>query len=61
MMNSADPDFVLGASNGWCDEPRSIGKVGAEVAAKKIFRNGQILILVGENTYTIMGQKVSDK
>ncbi len=61
MMNSADPDFVLGASNGWCDEPRSIGKVGAEVAAKKIFRDGQILILMGENTYTIMGQKVSDK
>lgn len=61
MMNSADPDFVLGESNGWCDEPRSIGKVGAEVAAKKIFRDGQILILMGENTYTIMGQKVSDK
>ena len=61
MMNSADPDFVLGESNGWCDEPRSIGMVGAEVAAKKIFRDGQILILMGENTYTIMGQKVSDK
>ena len=58
------PDYNGG--EGWfagciyvpANEGTNIDNVNAAVEAVKIFRNGQLLIIKGEKTYTIMGQVV---
>ena len=57
LVASFDPAFVPGVSNGW-DASTAIDGVEYTPAAKKILRDGQLLILVGDQQYTITGQKV---
>ena len=58
LMASFDTEFVPGVSNGWRDKPEAIENEHISVKNKKILRDGQLLILVGEQIYTITGQKI---
>ncbi len=58
LVASSDPRFVPGKSNGWSDEETALYDVTTTVQVKKIIRDGQLFIQVGEATYSIMGQKI---
>ena len=60
MMASFDPDFVPGESNGWREEPQGIDPIANHQLpiTNKILRDGQLLIIRGDKTYTITGQLI---
>ena len=73
LMASFDAEFIPGKSDGWrggepdpeTPDPEDPGEQDVEnvlytPAALKIFRGGQLYILIGESYYTITGQKVSN-
>lgn len=60
LMLSSDEDFIPGESDGWRENgggEEAIDTIEETPAASKIFNNGQLYILVGEQMYTITGQK----
>ena len=61
LISSTDSLFVPGVSNGWIEEiPQSMDHQSAnrQSTHRKLLIDGQVYILVGEQRYTIMGQKV---
>lgn len=57
LVSSSDPRFVVGVSDGW-DGTQDINGVEYTPAATKILKDGQLLILVNDEIYTITGQRL---
>lgn len=59
MISSLDPRFVPGVSNGWLEsQPQDIENNEISIPTRKFIRSGQLLIQVGDQIYTITGQKL---
>lgn len=59
MISSLDPRFVPGVSNGWLEsQPQDIENNEISIPTRKYIRSGQLLIQVGDQIYTITGQKL---
>ncbi len=58
LINSSDSRFVPGKSDGYAGETTAVEEVEfvpVETAAKKVIRNGQLLILQGDKVYNAQG------
>lgn len=58
LINSSDSRFVPGKSDGYAGDETAIEEVEfvpVEPTAKKVFRNGQLLILQGDKVYNAQG------
>ena len=59
LMASSDEDFIPGVSNGWReDAPTAIEIVNRKSSNRKYIKDGQLFIQVGDQIYTVTGQKV---
>lgn len=58
LISAYDPRFIVGQSNGWIDNPTAIYETSATITPTKVYRDGQIVIQIGDDIYTIMGQKI---
>jgi len=59
LMASSDEDFIPGVSNGWReDAPTAIENHQSPITNHKYVKNGQLFIQVGDQIYTVTGQKV---
>jgi len=58
LVSSSDEAFIPGTSNGWTDIADDIENTEIPTQNYKFLRSGQLLIRVGDQIYTIMGQKV---
>ena len=59
LMASFDPEFVLGVSNGWIETvPSAIENEQISTKKQKIMRDGKLLIVIGDQIYNVMGQKI---
>ena len=63
LMASFDPDFVPGVSNGWRGGAQDIEQIDSSSLqggdrGRLILLNGLLLIIRGDHTYTITGQRV---
>lgn len=59
LMASSDEDFIPGVSNGWReDAPTAIEIVNRKLSNRKYIKDGQLFIQVGDQIYTVTGQKV---
>jgi len=58
LMPSTDPEFVPGESNGWRGEEQAVEEVEEIHAAQKRLINGQLVIIIGEQWFTVMGERV---
>lgn len=63
LISSSDSRFIPGKSNGLLDKESAIDEVTfepIEPAAKKVLRNGQLLIIIGDKTYNAQGVLVEN-
>lgn len=63
LISSSDSRFVPGKSNGLLDKESAVDEVTfepIEPAAKKVLRNGQLLIIIGDKTYNAQGVLVEN-
>lgn len=58
LMPSTDPEFVPGESNGWRGGEQAVDEVEEVHRAQKILINGQLVIIIGEQWFTVMGERV---
>lgn len=59
LISSTDSRFELGVSNGWIDDgTQDIDCPCHAPVARKIIVDGQMAIMLGEQTYTITGQRM---
>ena len=61
LISSLDPRFTPGVSNGWIEIPEGCETVQAAPVARKLLRDGQLLILIGDTEYTLTGQRLQNK
>ena len=59
-LASFDPDFILGESDGWRDPVQHEALENEQIWTQnsKILRDGQLLIVVDDKIYNILGQRV---
>lgn len=63
LINSSDSRFVPGQSDGYVGESTAIEEVEfvpVETSARKVFRNGQLLILKGDKIYNAQGSLINN-
>ncbi|MCI5681788.1 MAG: endonuclease, partial [Bacteroidales bacterium] len=63
LISSSDSRFIPGKSNGLLDKESAIDEVTfepIEPVAKKVLRNGQLLIIIGDKTYNAQGVLVEN-
>lgn len=60
LMPSTDPDFIPGLSNGWRGkhDTSDIQNDKCQMTNRKVLINNQLYILVGDQLFTITGQRV---
>lgn len=61
LISSSDPRFVPGVSNGWIDDvPESVEQTSEHnITSRKILKDGKLYIQVGDQLYTVTGQRFS--
>lgn len=69
LVSSSDPRFLVGESNGWSDEAvdsidpedptEGVTTIDFAPRAEKLFRDGQLYIVVGEGIFDIMGRQIA--
>lgn len=63
LINSSDSRFVPGQSDGYAGEKTAVEEVEfvpVETTAKKVLRNGQLLIIHGQEVYNAQGQLINN-
>ena len=58
LISSSDSRFELGKSNGWIEITEDIENQQILTPRSKFIRSGQLLIRVGDQIYTVTGQRV---